>query len=84
MDASNTPKPGPSWFKLYGKTIDVYADSKKATIVADEGYIRESIVLPAAKYAAGYEKSEIVMPSFAGILSDEQVDSIVRYIKTLK
>jgi len=84
VDASNTPKPGPSWFKLYGKTIDVYADSKKATIVADEGYIRESIVLPAAKYAAGYEKSEIVMPSFAGILSDEQVDSIVRYIKTLK
>jgi len=84
IDASNTPKPGPTWFKLYGRTRDVFADGKKETIVADEGYIRESIILPNAKYAAGYEKSEIVMPSFAGILTDEQIDSLVRYIKTLK
>jgi len=84
VDGSNITKPGPSWYKLFGQTIDVYADGKKATIVADEGYIRESIVLPAAKYAAGYEKSEIVMPSYAGILSDEQIDSLIRYIKTLK
>ena len=84
VDSSNTPKPGPTWYKLFGRTRDVFADGKKETIVADEGYIRESIILPNAKYVAGYEKSEIVMPSFAGILTDEQIDSLIRYIKTLK
>jgi mono/diheme cytochrome c family protein len=29
-------------------------------------------------------KSEFAMPSFAGVLTDAQVDSIVLYIQTLK
>jgi mono/diheme cytochrome c family protein len=29
-------------------------------------------------------KSEFAMPSFAGVLTDAQVDSIILYIQTLK
>lgn len=50
------------------------------TAVADENYIRESILEPSAKMVQGYPD---VMPSYQGTLSDRQIDAIIEYIKTL-
>ncbi len=48
--------------------------------VGDENYIRESIIYPKAKVVAGYQP---VMPSYKGQLSDDDIDSIVEYLKTI-
>ena len=50
------------------------------TIVADENYIRESIVNPQARIVAGYDG---VMPTYAGRLKDKEITMIIEYIKTL-
>ena len=49
--------------------------------VADDAYLRESILNPGAKVVAGYEAG---MPSFAGVLTDAQIDSVILYIKSLR
>jgi len=50
------------------------------TVTIDENYIRESILNPEAKIAAGYDP---VMPTFQGILKDRQIDALIAYIKSL-
>ncbi len=50
------------------------------TVKADEAYIRESILQPQAKVVAGYEP---VMPTFQGLISEEQVLQLVEYVKSI-
>lgn len=50
------------------------------TVVADESYIRESIVDPAAKIVAGFTN---YMPTFKGILTEEQLVDLIAYIKAI-
>ena len=50
------------------------------TVKADEGYIRESILRPEAKVVAGYQPS---MPTFQGLVTEEQVLDLVEYVKSL-
>ena len=51
-----------------------------ATVVADEAYIRESIVNPQAKIVAGFQP---LMPTFQGLVSEEQLLQLIAYIKSL-
>jgi len=51
------------------------------TIVADESYLRESILNPQAKIVAGYQP---VMPTFKGQVSEENLLQLITYIKTLR
>lgn len=78
-------KIGPKWNKLFGAKRD-YLDEKrkKGSVVVDDAYIRESILQPAAKRHADFAKSEYAMPSYAGVLTDSQLESLVLYIKSLK
>ncbi|GAB4577564.1 MAG: cytochrome c oxidase subunit II [Anaerolineales bacterium] len=70
---------GPSWLGLFGKS-ETFTDG--STVVVDEAYLIESIRNPAAKIVAGYEN---LMPANAAEkLSDEQVLSIIEFIKSLK
>ena len=48
---------------------------------ADEAYIRESILSPSAKVVAGFQP---IMPTFQGLVSEEQLIALVEYIKSLK
>jgi cytochrome c oxidase subunit 2 len=48
--------------------------------VADDTYLRESILLPAARIVSGYQP---VMPTFQGQLGEEDVAAIIAYIKSL-
>src|SRR5262245_24267363 len=50
------------------------------TVLADEGYLRESILDPHAKLVAGYAP---IMPTFQGQLSEEELTQLVSYIKSL-
>jgi mono/diheme cytochrome c family protein len=78
-------KIGPKWNNLYGAERQ-YIDEqkKKGTVIADEAYLRESILQPAAKRHANFAKSEYAMPSYAGVVTDSQLESLVLYIKSLK
>ena len=72
---------GPTWRGLFGSEQKL-SDGNKIT--ADEAYLRESIRNPAAKLVRGYEKSETAMPSYEGVVSDAQIESLILYIKSLK
>lgn len=48
-------------------------------VKADDGYIRDSMLLPKRDVVAGYES----MPSFAGLLDDGEVQSLTAYIRSL-
>jgi cytochrome c oxidase subunit 2 len=49
--------------------------------LADEGYIRESILNPNAKLLAGYQA---LMPTFKGQVSEDGILQLIAYIKSLK
>jgi cytochrome c oxidase subunit II len=72
-----SPSVGPTWQGLYGSEITLESGE---TVVADDEYIRQSIVDPNAQIHEGYPP---VMPSFEGTLSDEQIDNIIAFIRTL-
>ncbi|MBL9187309.1 MAG: hypothetical protein JNK23_07525 [Opitutaceae bacterium] len=75
---------GPTWKGLAGSQRAVFIEGKPATITADDAYLRESILNAPAKIAAGFEKGEFAMPSYAGMLSESQLESLVLYIKSVK
>jgi cytochrome c2 len=76
---------GPSWKGLFGSRRDYVTDQgRKGSLIADEAYVRESILAPNAKRHASYLKSEFAMPSFAGVLSEAQVESLILYMKSLR
>ena len=62
---------------LYGRPVPLTDGS---TVVADDKYLRDSILLPRSQIVAGYEP---VMPSFEGKISEDQLLRLVLYIKSL-
>ncbi|TWT80974.1 Cytochrome c oxidase subunit 2 precursor [Planctomycetes bacterium CA13] len=68
---------GPTYKNLFGAQR---ALTNGANVIADENYLRESILYPKEKIAAGYQP---VMPSYKGQLSDDDIDSLIAYIKSL-
>jgi len=69
--------PAPSLAGVYGNTVHL---TNGQTVTADDAYIRESILSPAAKIVRGYQP---VMPSFQGQLSEEQILDLVAYIRSI-
>lgn len=49
-------------------------------VLADDNYIRNSILNPAAQVVEGYQP---IMPTFKGQVTEEQLNSLVAYIKSL-
>ncbi len=49
------------------------------TLVADENYIRDSVLLPKKDVVAGYAP---IMPSFAGQIGEEDLLAIIEYIRS--
>src|SRR2546422_1820915 len=69
---------GPVLQGLFGKTVTLQTGE---TVVADEAYIRESILNPSAKVTAGFQP---IMPTFQGLVTEEQLLELVEYVKSLK
>ncbi|MGC4015954.1 MAG: cytochrome c [Luteolibacter sp.] len=78
VDGATVGHSGPTWKGLLGEKR-TFKDGTSLT--ADEAYIRESILDPAKKIVKGYE---LGMGSYAGVLSDTDIDSLILYIKSLK
>ena len=51
------------------------------TVVADDAYVRESILNPNAKIVAGFHKD--IMPTFQGQVTEENVLQLIEYVKSL-
>jgi cytochrome c oxidase subunit 2 len=49
------------------------------TVLADENYIRDAILLPDKDIVAGYAP---IMPSFTGQLGEEDINAIIEYLRT--
>jgi cytochrome c oxidase subunit 2 len=69
---------GPSLRGLFGSRVKL-ADG--STLVADEAYLRESILNPQAKLVAGYQP---LMPTFQGLVNEEALLGMIEYIKSLQ
>jgi cytochrome c oxidase subunit 2 len=68
---------GPSMVGLYGKRVGLASGE---SVVADETYLRQSIVNPQAKITAGYPP---IMPTYQGQVSEEEMLQILAYLKAL-
>jgi len=62
---------------VYGSPVPL-ADG--TTVIADDRYIHDSIVMPKKDIVASYEP---LMPSFAGVIGEEDLVKLVEYIKSL-
>jgi cytochrome c oxidase subunit 2 len=69
---------GPSLVGVYGSRIAL-ADG--TTVTADEDYLRESILTSQRKTVAGYQQ---LMPTFQGIVTEEDLASLIEYIKSMQ
>ena len=49
-------------------------------VIADDQYLRDSILLPAKQIAAGYDN---IMPSYSGQLSEDEIMQLIAYLKSI-
>ncbi len=74
-----SPKTGPTWLHLYESNVKL---SDGSTVVADDNYLKTSIINANVQIVAGFPSN--VMPDFSTVLDQTMVESLVAYIKTLK
>jgi cytochrome c oxidase subunit 2 len=68
---------GPNLQGVFGKPVQL-EDGR--TITADENYVRECSLDPGSKRVKGFQP---IMPTFQGLVSEEQVNALVAYIKSI-
>jgi cytochrome c oxidase subunit II len=74
---SDTQGRGPNLAGISGRPV-LLDDGR--TVVADENYIRESILNPGVKIVSGFKP---IMPTYQGQVSEENLMALVAYIKSL-
>jgi cytochrome c oxidase subunit 2 len=62
---------------VYNKPVPL---NNGEVIIADEGYLRDSILFPARQIVGGYTND---MPSFSGKLGEDQLLELIAYLKNL-
>ena len=79
-NACHNSKPdarGPNLANVYGSKLPL---SSGGTVLADDAYLRESILNPSQHITQGYAP---IMPTYQGQVSEEGVIALVEYIKNL-
>jgi cytochrome c oxidase subunit 2 len=74
---NDTQGRGPNLQGVFGKRVQL-EDGR--TVTADENYLRECILEPGSKRVKGFQP---IMPTFQGLVSEEQVNALVAYIKSI-
>ena len=74
---TDTQGRGPNLQGVFGRPVQL-EDGR--TVTADENYVRECILDPGAKRVKGFQP---IMPTFQGLVSEEQVNALVAYIKSI-
>lgn len=67
----------PPFVGLYGSKVNLQGGQ---TVVADDAYIRQSILEPSSQIVLGYKP---IMPTFQGQISEDQILDITAYIQSL-
>jgi len=74
-----TPRVGPTLKGLFRKTVTLMTDGKERNIVADEAYLRRSLLEPNADVVKGFPP---IMPPEK--MTDDEINELINYIKELK
>ena len=69
---------GPTLKGLFGHPVEL-VDGQKVNV--DENYIRQSITEPQSNMVKGFQP---IMPTFKGQLSEEEINALISFIKSLK
>jgi cytochrome c oxidase subunit 2 len=67
----------PSLKGVYGSVVTLQDGQQ---VAADDAYVRESILNPQAKVVRGYQP---IMPTFQGLVTEEQLLQLIAYAKSL-
>ena len=73
---------GPSYKGIFGEESVVITSGQERTIVIDEEYIRRSIYEPNADIVKGYNQG--LMQTYTGQITEDEIEKIIEYIRTLK
>lgn len=73
---------GPSFKGIYGEKVTVLINGKEQQVTVDDNYILESIYEPNAKIVKGFQKN--LMQPYKDLISKDEINQIIDYIKTLK
>ncbi len=76
-----TVEVGPSFKGIFGKKVVVLTKGRERKLIVDEEYLRRSMLEPGADVVKGFSD---VMPSQKDVLTGEEIDTIINYIKNLK
>lgn len=74
-----TPRVGPTLRGLFGKTVIVLMDGKEQKLLADEAYLRKSLLEPNVDVVKGYPP---IMPLQK--MSEDEINGLIQYMKELK
>ena len=74
-----TPRVGPTLKGLFGKNVTVMIEGKEQSLLADERYLRKSLLEPNAEVVKGFPP---IMP--LGDLKEEEINELISYMKELK
>ena len=80
LDGSTAGRSGPTLKGVFGSQRD-FAKGKSRQ--ADEAYLRDSILNPPLNVLKAFATSDIGMPSYEGVLTEAQLESLVAFLKTL-
>jgi cytochrome c oxidase subunit 2 len=67
----------PTLANVFGSEVKLQSG---ASVVADEAYVRESVLTPGAKVVAGFQN---IMPSYQGQITEQNILLLIAYVKSL-
>lgn len=73
---------GPSFKGIYGAKKAVIENGKEIEIEVNDEYLKNSIIEPNAQIVKGFNQG--LMQSYEGTISDEDIDKIVDYLRTIE
>lgn len=71
---------GPTFKGIFGREQIVVAGGMEKSVVADENYLRNSILNPQSEIVKGFDP---LMPPQGDLINDDELDAIVAYLKQL-
>jgi len=74
---ANSKVRAPSLDGIFGRPVPL---DNQQTVIADDRYLRDSILNPKKEIAAGYQP---VMPSFDGLIDEGEMQMLLAYLKSL-
>lgn len=74
----NSIKIGPGWGGLYNHEVTL---DDGRSVIADEEYLKESILDPNAKIVEGYAQG--TMPAYGSLVDEEELEAIIAYFISL-